>query len=641
MSKNRIQSILSVIFSILCLSFYLIPQITAQEVDFSITDQFINVEVNEDGSVDFTDFQYYDAEFMNGVLFDLDHKGYDLSNFTVGVSDNKEGTITPLERSTSQSKNTYLTEEQDGILKTKVFYPLENEGKYFVFHYKLDQLVTNYQDTAELLRQFGRSEHTTDVEIRIELPEKASRKEDVRAWGYGAPQGQVKIVEEAGKSVIYLNVPNRTAAQFVEGHIVFPNSWTASNPNKVNEKRLDQIISKAEAQVEKDAKQAKQTSFLRAALAIAASIFAPIIALLALLRYFHQFKKLNPQPVYVPDYLYDLPERISPGQMATRYLRHQPTEDDFVATLLHLVQKGWLKLETIPSGKKSDETIIITPLYSESNYPEGMLAHEEYVWDYFTSAKENAGVTLAEIDQLAKKNATFRKKQFSYWTRFKNKLTVEGEKYRGAALEMTKKINGMLLMALFMMGVSIGLTIYFLYKQDEAGLISENSTSTAFVILSISILLTVGLLILVYSLLKWRPLLTTQQQEMGDKWKAFAKMLKDIGRFKVREIASLPLWEEFLVYATSLGVADKVVKAIEMEFDASEIQAQGQSLQTLSQPYLYSQILRSQVSQSIHSVTPQPSSQSSFSGNNSGGFGGGFSGGSMGGSGGGTHSGGF
>ncbi|MCR8969558.1 DUF2207 domain-containing protein [Facklamia sp. 7083-14-GEN3] len=639
MIKYRIQKVLAFVVTFLCvLAGSLTPVIAAQEVNFSITDQFINAKVMEDGSVEFTDYQYYDADFMNGVLFELDHEGYQLSNFSVGISENKEGSIKPLNLANTENRGTYQTQEENGILKSKIFYPLENEGKYFVFQYTLEQLVTNYQDTAELLRQFGRSNYTTDVQIRIELPQKAESKEEVRAWGYGAPQGEVRIVEEDQKTVVYLDVPQRKASQFVEGQIVFPTDWTSLNLNKVDEKRLDQILKAAQGQVEKDAKNVDQMKMIAYTMAILGSVAPPLLLFFSLMKYRRQSERLNPQPVYVPDYFYDLPEKTTPGQMATKYLREWPNEDDFVATLLHLVQKGWLKIEAQPGRKQSAETVMITPLHWGTDYPEGILEHEKFVWDYFTQANEGAGVTLAQLDQLAEDNPSFRKKQYRYWLRFKNKLAAEGEKFLGQALVETRKIEVTNNTALILMIAGIIINLLFLYSLDITRLLPMNIIG---MIIGIGSVLSIGLYIYMRIVMKKHPLMTTEQQEMRDKWQAFRKMLKDIGRFNVRKIASLPLWEEYLVFATSLGVADRVVKAIELEFKPSEIQAQGQRHYPLAHPYLYGSLFRNQVTQSIQSVSPQSTGQGGFAGNNKGGFGGGFSGGSMGGSGGGTFSGGF
>ena len=107
----------------------------------------------------------------------------------------------------------------------------------------------------------------------------------------------------------------------------------------------------------------------------------------------------------------------------------------------------------------------------------------------------------------------------------------------------------------------------------------------------------------------------------------------------MREIASLPLWEEFLSYAVSLGVADKVIEAMNMTYGQDELDQLSMPGTFYSNPVYINSMLRQSMADNIASAAPRQTS--SYSGSNTGGFGGGFSGGSSGGSGGGSGAGGF
>lgn len=227
--------------------------VDAEEVEFSIDQQYIDAQVHEDGSVTFRDFQAYDVTFMNGAIFTLDHKGYTLSDFKVETTDQIGNPINFISEETSASAGEYYkVVDQKGIAEAKVNYPIREQRLYFVYEYTLEELVTNYNDTAELLRKFGSTDDITDVTIRVEFPKEAKEKEELRVWGYGAPQGKVNLTNENGKSVVYFEVPARQSDQFVEGHIVFPKEWTKFNANSVKEDRLQKIIDQSEAQVSKD-----------------------------------------------------------------------------------------------------------------------------------------------------------------------------------------------------------------------------------------------------------------------------------------------------------------------------------------------------------------------------------------------------
>ena len=47
------------------------------------------------------------------------------------------------------------------------------------------------------------------------------------------------------------------------------------------------------------------------------------------------------------------------------------------------------------------------------------------------------------------------------------------------------------------------------------------------------------------------------------KWQAFKQMLKDLSPMKrIEDLPSIQLWDHFLVYAISLGVAEHVIKVL-------------------------------------------------------------------------------
>ena len=76
--------------------------VTAQSVEFDITQQDIIAEVLSDGGVKFTDEQHYNVTFMNGAIFKLDHKGYDLGTYKVSVRNEATGQVEVMTESRSQ-----------------------------------------------------------------------------------------------------------------------------------------------------------------------------------------------------------------------------------------------------------------------------------------------------------------------------------------------------------------------------------------------------------------------------------------------------------------------------------------------------------------------------------------------------------
>ena len=124
------------------------------------------------------------------------------------------------------------------------------------------------------------------------------------------------------------------------------------------------------------------------------------------------------------------------------------------------------------------------------------------------------------------------------------------------------------------------------------------------------------------------------------RWHAFKKFLEDFSNMKDYEIPGLEIWEEYLVYATSLGCADAVMKQLKIKmpeaFDENNVSTSGYYA---THYYMYHSVSRINHSyqscrSNVHNAIAQHNASSS------GGHGGGFSSGSShGGGGGGFHGG--
>jgi hypothetical protein len=113
-------------------------------------------------------------------------------------------------------------------------------------------------------------------------------------------------------------------------------------------------------------------------------------------------------------------------------------------------------------------------------------------------------------------------------------------------------------------------------------------------------------------------------------------MLKDLSPMKrIEDLPSIQLWDHFLVYAISLGVAEHVIKVLKKLIPDQLPNSIFYSNQNGTIYYPVSDF-NSTFTSSYNTANSSVNGSS-----NSGGFGGGFSGGSSGGSGGGSGGGGF
>lgn len=628
------------------LTLWLIPvnHASAQDVSFTIPKQDIVAEILPNGNVKFTDIQTYDVDFMNGALFTLDYSGYELEDYRIGVRE-ANGEVTYFEESDSGAQGTYAVNDREhiGYIDFRVYNRTRDETVDFVYEYELAALVTNYADTADLNRRFGTNDFTTDVTVKIVLPELVENPDDFRAWGYGAAQGDIQLSEEDGKSVVLATIPDRTSSQFVEVQTIFPLAMTPDNPNVVDEAMKEEIISTSEAQVQRDLKQFEKDKRKNLLFIIGGMLLPGLLTVYATWYYFSKRKKLNPNPVKLPKHIYELPEDITPALMATAYYRSQPTTDDFSATVMDLARKGYLTLEEIPKEKRSllgfggDKSTVLVKRKANSDSVDQLLYHEKRALEYILPDGIDE-ISLEELENKTRKSTSFQKKQYSKWSQFAQDAHIQGpllsEQPRSTRVASMLLANFSLSAPLLTTGALVYLT--FAVDVLQWPVLSQMGTFLMAYLVVAVVCAIWGIVLIILN--ATRPIRSAKEDEQRQMWDGFKNMLDDIGNFNMREIASLPLWEAYLVYAISLGVADKVTEAMAVEFTQAELANTRLGSGFYGNPYVMTTAMRQSVNNSVASATP---SSSGSSGSNTGGFGGGFSGGSSGGSGGGTSSGGF
>lgn len=610
--------------------------VEAREVDFSIQSVDIEGQINSNGDVTFQEVYRYDVDYFNGMKVFIDYGSSPLENYKVGLKDTKTGKISYLSENNTRAKDTF-TYDDDGSKGTfTVYHPAHDAQIDLVIEYTLDSLVTNYQDTAELNRKIVGENIDNDLRVRarIDLPGEVKKKEDFRVWGHGAPSGEIYPQTEGGQSYIDLTVPRNPAGQFVEVHAIFPTSLTPNNTNVVDQAVKDKIIQSENDQVEKEKAAYDKQQGIRMVIAAIIALLGLPVTLFLYWYYFHSRKKLNPNPAHLPEHVYSLPADISPAVMAAAVLRQEPNADDFSATILDLARKRYIDIEEIAKEKRGlfhrgNDTDLKISKRSDAPSLDHLQKHEEYVFNYLL--KDTDEVTLDQISERIKNSKSFRKQEYNYWNRFKNNASVKGKKLIGTQPKAFGIVLGLAILELIVTIATLTIGSVFIAM-------ALDQTSLLVVHVGLSTLNLILVVILLFLDIK-RPPMTYERDRMIKEWKSFANMLKDIGQMDMREIASLPLWEEFLSYAVSLGVADKVIEAMNMTYGQDELDQLSMPGTFYSNPMYINSMLRQSMADNIASAAPRQTS--SYSGSNTGGFGGGFSGGSSGGSGGGSGAGGF
>ncbi len=328
------------------------------------------------------------------------------------------------------------------------------------------------------------------------------------------------------------------------------------------------------------------------------------------------------------DYYRELPEDYSPAVMTYLLTKGKTKDDDIIATILDLARKKVVKLTPmkVESGlifKKEEDTFEISWMNKEKLSQ--LLPHEQFLATWFIDEiGGGTGLVLDDLEKIVKKQKAALQFQRDY-EYFKVKVKETGEQQKFFA---PNKLQG----AKIFVFIGLGLILAGL-----AGLFILGS------FIAIGLIVLGGVLLFGLLSLNFIRKYSRRGVEHQAMWEAFEKFLHDFSNLRDAEIPSLIIWEHYLVYATSLGVAKEVLDQLPKVFTDADLSNPDLTYmggyRSFNSFYLLNNNFSNtmtKVSSAVNSAQIANSSKSS-----GGGFGGGFSGGSSGGGGGGGGGGAF
>lgn len=601
---------------------------------YEVSEFNLNVDILENGdAVVMEEITYdFDGDF-NGVLRDIEYtKTSGLKDLTVGV---KEGeNITYFTESTGSGAYVYELEDTGKFANLTIHEPSNDEKKTFYIGYTLVNVAEKYNDIGIFNRKIidkGWSVPLNNITITITIPEGAA-KEDLKVYAHGPLTGESEIVDER---TFLFTVPSFND-EYIETLVIFPPELISASTNVFEKDELQNILENEqdladEANKTREEAIREQEELLEREEREKASrpIFGALIAA-ALGSIFVMFRKFTRElkPEFMGDYYRELPEDYSPAVMTYLLTKGRTKDDDIIATLLDLARKKVVKLipMKIESGlifKKEEDTFEITWLNKEKL--SGLLPHEEFLATWFIDEIGGGkGLVLDDLEKIVKKQkvAIQFQKDYEY---FKAKVKDTAEKQQFFA---PNKLQGAKVFVLIGIGLILG---------GLAGVLLLGS------FIAMGLIVLGGVLLFGLISVNFIRKYSRRGVEHRAMWEAFKKFLQDFSNLKDAEIPSLVIWEHYLVYATSLGVADEVIDQLPKVFTETDLSNPDLTYmggyRSFSSFYLLNSSFNntmSKVSSAVSSAQIASSSKSS-----GGGFGGGFSGGSSGGGGGGGGGGAF
>lgn len=524
---------------------------------------------------------------------------------------------------------TYLTKYEGNDILIDWSINAYDQVRTFEVSYRVVNAVKIHNDIAELYRKFigeANGNKIGYVQVNLILPEGAAQYkqgEDIRIWGHGPLNGEVEF---AGSNGVVLKIKNLPAYTFMESRVVMPTALFSGVPTEAYTDKiaLAQILAEEQGWADKANKER-----MMAKAEIGAGVGIVGISLVGVFLLWRRYGRSH-KTSFDGDYYRDLPANYSPAELSVLWNFNKMQAPDITATIMDLARRQFLFLEedTVRVSKLFGSKEISTYLLSFMPPPEPnslrkpeeavLRPHEKELIDYL---KNDIGggkdfIYLTDIENFAKKEG---EDFYDFWRNWTAGISNKCEEYNffdeKGMMPLLTVLGGLVLLGA---GIAAAANIGFI---------------------GYGLLIAGGLFLLVPRFFKRR---SVTGQEDYVRWQAFKKFLKHFSEIERYEIPSLIIWEHYLVYAITLGVAKEVIKQLEVVFPNMQdgdykfgsgwmIYSSYTSMNTLNNSFAS---ISSSFERSLQTATKAASKASSGSGG-----GGGFSGGGGGGGGGSSYGG--
>lgn len=598
---------------------------------------YINIDVLKDGAIEVQEAAELSGEY-NGRLRNIEYQNANTKTFTGKKEDFKgsdiyNGTsITDLricELSQDFNESNFKTCEREyqqvgyasegtsGVyqktdkvngIDLKIFNP-SSRKKAFYLSYKIPNVVVMHNDIAEIAWNIlgdSYEENIEELKVWVNLPEKDS---NLRVFLKGNANTLNGEIQKQNNQTAYIYYNFLGAHNPITVRLMFDKNITPAAKKLSGVEGKDKIL-EVEEESANEANALRDRIKKQNMIVIILTITWYIVSIFTFI-YLEIEKRKNKKVDFDQDYYRDFPGTYGP-EILEYLLKKNITDKAMSASLLNIIDKRVLKVEENPD-KKKDYFLIL-----EDSEMKSLTENEKKLCRLFIEkAGDGKQVSLSKLQHYGNnvKQAKIFLNEYNSW---KSKAILEAQ-----AQNFFKGIQKCQIVSLIV-GI---LSCFVLYLNI--------SLQTGFIPGYFCMILGV-----MESLYAFSYAFKTEKGSLEyAKWQAFKRFLKDFGLLHEKELPEVKLWGKYLVYATILGCADEVEKAMKIHMDAMNMNENTPGYwdyyytNRLMRAHLYSTI-SSSVTTAVASSRSSIASSSSSSGS---GFGGGssFGGGSFGGGGGG------
>lgn len=441
-------------------------------------------------------------------------------------------------------------------LEIGVIMPEFSSGTHTVsYSYSVKNIVTDLADASVFYYKYLSEINTMDVEKMSVTVNFAKAEDDLRGWLH-VSQGATGIWKQnSDKKSATIEVEDISAGEYVESRFLMEKGYATASVDQ--SKTAQQVIEEETAWQKKYEREQR--------LRLAVTILDYVLGVLAIAGgvVYVIFAKKKNRPIDLPGapiYYRDIPEGYTGGEVSPLYFYYSDEnyiDESISATMLELVRLKYISIAP-DEGKKS---AVITVLKKDEE--DELRTHQKLVIEMLLMVKPiETPFTMKEFEKYAK----------VHYDRFMHIV----EKYKGAILNKSQRDGAYRRdnpakqkaqrFSIKMIGFGLGVIVI--------------SGFTSFLLAAGMTFFGAGLIIgggIAYLMMrKEKAPLTLVGQKEYNNLRALGKYMQEFSLMKEHEIPELTLWEDYMIFATAMGIADKVAEQLEIVYpEFKELSARG------------------------------------------------------------------
>jgi hypothetical protein len=516
----------------------------------------IDATINPDGSLDLVERRTFDFTGPFSYAF-----------FTIESVHAPPARIRGFSISEDGEPVQHIDTVEDDDFTSTWYFDARDERRTFRISYRVECAVDVSADAAHLLWQFvgtGWTEGTELARVAVHVPERATgpvRRPDtcpvrerrlsateplspgeIKAWGHGPLNGRVALPDP---HTVVLTVRDLEPGQFVEGSILMPPEVVPAAADNGGPRRAEVL---AEERALADAANSlRRQHDLETILVKALFFLIPVVmALLVVVAY------RRDRVPGVPRLLQEPPEDEHPVEVAllwSTYRKQLAPKTAYRTQFLHLARAGVIELQPVGAPMRPRDFQVRLRRTPD----EGL--DTEFV-EFLFAGDGQVPVSLSDI----KHRGTRRRELTDWWTK-------AGRKAKG---QITAVVSGRSrLETNLVVMVAIGSGVYGWWRSlgfDEGDFAFRGLVGP----LALALIPVAALSWFVAARLM-PPRLPDRLRKRVAGWKAFRRFLKRFSTLPEAPALAVVIWERYLVYATALGVADRVEKQVRALVPAEDL----------------------------------------------------------------------